>query len=229
MSGHEGGPGLDPQNAGSPDPVEDAVMSDVPAKPTTPERFRAPRFAVYDGLMGDEFGANVGAWLFHNRDRLKRAGVGDGRVNDQTRIAWCIRQLESVCPHTTALRAAIFDRLGEACEALEVPTFDPAGWEWNATLHHHGCFYGWHRDVPGAHAGEPGERVLSFVYYLHSTPKLFSGGELEFQDGTLVSPDNDRLVIFPSEQRHQVRLVECWAPGVTHGRFTINGWIRSAP
>lgn len=79
-------------------------------------------------------------------------------------------------------------------------------------------------------------RKISFVYYFHSVPKMFTGGELLLFDTQLaqdvyhpehtrIMPEHNSLVLFPSQYYHQVTPVACKADPFQHGRFTLNGWI----
>lgn len=79
-------------------------------------------------------------------------------------------------------------------------------------------------------------RKISFVYYFHSEPQQFTGGELLLLDTQLaqdtyspehtrIQPEHNSLVLFPSQFYHQVTPVACKADPYQHGRFTLNGWI----
>jgi hypothetical protein len=93
--------------------------------------------------------------------------------------------------------------------------------------------YHWHYDrIPWDDS-----RIISFVYYVHSEPRKFSGGELTLTDGllwgeevvgktkeTAIDPQNNRLVLFDSRTLHTVK--KTVAPQeFRDGRFSINVWI----
>lgn len=99
------------------------------------------------------------------------------------------------------------------------------------TSHLNGDFYGLHND-----AGEtaPG-RKLSYVYYFHSQPKAFTGGDLHLYDTnekdekcgnsyTCITPLHNRLIVFPSQFFHQVTTVQLEDNLDANGRHSINGW-----
>jgi SM-20-related protein len=83
-------------------------------------------------------------------------------------------------------------------------------------------------------------RILSCVYYFAETPPRFSGGDLRlhgFPDplretaGPIVdiTPEADKLVIFPSWLEHEVLPVHVPSDVWLDGRFSVNCWIHRAP
>lgn len=85
------------------------------------------------------------------------------------------------------------------------------------------------------------DRKITFVYYLHQQPKLFSGGEFVLYDshleaGTLIPSDsrriiqpiNNRLLLFVSRNFHEVLPVQCASGMFAHSRFAFSGWFHQA-
>ncbi|MCC0014897.1 MAG: 2OG-Fe(II) oxygenase [Rhodobiaceae bacterium] len=85
------------------------------------------------------------------------------------------------------------------------------------------------------------KRVLTFVYYLHKTPRPFSGGDLLVYTGypntdpsqqsmatIAVPPRNNTLVAFVSNTTHEVDVVRCPSGEFGDSRFTVNGWMQYA-
>jgi Rps23 Pro-64 3,4-dihydroxylase Tpa1-like proline 4-hydroxylase len=81
-------------------------------------------------------------------------------------------------------------------------------------------------------------RQVSFIYYFHTIPRQFKGGDLLLFDTdiennswhfkhTRISPTHNSLVLFPSQFYHQVTPVHLEPDEFMHGRFTLNGWIHS--
>jgi len=79
-------------------------------------------------------------------------------------------------------------------------------------------------------------REFTYVYYMHSQPRRFAGGELRIYPGTSVDairtapiatiePDNNRLVVFPSGLIHEASPV--YAPELAQAnlRFALSGWV----
>jgi len=81
-------------------------------------------------------------------------------------------------------------------------------------------------------------REITFVYFFHSEPRKFSGGELRIydtqsEDGRATSPGTHRvvyplqnqIVFFPSGCLHEILPVGIPSDGFADRRFTVNGWL----
>ena len=118
---------------------------------------------------------------------------------------------------------------------LYLPPFQIAGYEVQVRAYRDGHFFKVHRDVdpnfPGAH------RMINFVYYFHKQPKPYTGGDLLLFDTdiennrfttsafTLVQPEDNSLVFFPSACYHSVVPVGCPSKEFADSRFVINGHV----
>ncbi|AXG79510.1 2OG-Fe(II) oxygenase [Streptomyces paludis] len=128
---------------------------------------------------------------------------------------------------------AVEHTLGVSCRHTE-PSY-------SLNVHNDGDFYGPHQDSSAEFSPR---RLLTFVYYLHRTPRPFTGGELRVFDAALPlhtettgkweehtwrdwPPEHDSIVFFLPSAWHEVRPVNC--PGKQHAdsRFAINGWLCS--
>ncbi len=166
-----------------------------------------------------EWLASAGEWLHHNKGFFLRGGDEDGR----DRFNYELTEVDDLFKPTADLKAEILKHLAGAIEKVGIPDFDLEAIECHATLYHHGSHFAHHKDR------DDGTRRLAFCFYLHTEPKMFSGGELEFLDGTMVEANHNRLVIFDPYQQHRVRRVECWSADFLHGRWAISGWIHGKP
>ncbi|HHH31421.1 MAG TPA: 2OG-Fe(II) oxygenase [Polyangiaceae bacterium] len=96
--------------------------------------------------------------------------------------------------------------------------------EHQITAYRDGDRYQVHRDDDGV---DPAGRALTYVYYFNESPCRYRGGELVLHHGEreeVISPRNNRLIMFPSAVPHEVRVVS--APdGVRARRYTVNGWL----
>lgn len=125
------------------------------------------------------------------------------------------------------LEQKIRDRLDEIHRLLEIKKFEIDSFEVQLTSHNDGEYFKWHRDNS---TPETANRLITFVYYFHSIPKPFSGGELIIYNNEtqhVIEPANDSIVIFNSGLRHEVNTIVCPSRLFKDGRFTLNGWIRS--
>lgn len=94
------------------------------------------------------------------------------------------------------------------------------------TCHNHNDFYKPHID---GGKGKFESRIITFVYYFHSIPKKFYGGELiiQLKDGEtkVVEPENNMIIFFDSTLLHAVGPVNCPSMNFADSRFTLNGWL----
>jgi SM-20-related protein len=103
------------------------------------------------------------------------------------------------------------------------------------TASNHGDFFRIHSDTG---EGELATREITFVYFFHSRPNAFKGGELRIYDsrvesgqhasiGTFktVAPRHNQVVFFPSFLMHEVMPVHSPSRTFADSRFTVNGWI----
>jgi SM-20-related protein len=111
--------------------------------------------------------------------------------------------------------------------------------EMQMTTHSDGGFFKIHNDNSSPNTAS---RFLTYVYYFHQEPVAFSGGQLRLYDDSRVEawnwvpvatfaeikPQNNMLLFFPSRHYHEVLPTLCRTDHFADGRFTINGWVRTA-
>lgn len=166
--------------------------------------------------------------LFELTDVMKESGPSS---DFETRVSQIFKQ--GLGPHKPAFKAAIHARLDEFFNSLGVEPFAVARTELQLIAHGNDAFYRAHIDTAAGPNGllEPSVRILSAVYYFHRQPKGFTGGELSlFQFGKgdeaeHIAPLHNRLVVFPSFARHEVRKVVCPSGLFEDSRFSINCWL----
>lgn len=192
---------------------------------TAAARYRRALAHVVDGVLGDDFGRKLSQWIKPNLHLLKRGGDPEGLSRFNYELTTLDDYYDGLAPFNAALAAHEDDAL----EPCGVEPFDARGVECHLTLYHHGAHFAWHDDFPDYDGEFAPTRRLTFCYYMHTSPKMFEGGELEFLDGTVVEPKNDRLVFFHPLQQHRVRRVECWSAEAMHGRWALMGWLHGDP
>jgi len=126
---------------------------------------------------------------------------------------------------------AVEHTLGVSCQHTEP--------EYSLNVHNDGDFYGSHQDATAEFSPR---RLLTFVYYLHRTPRPFTGGELRVFDAALPlhtetagnwqertwrdwEPEHDSIVFFLPTVWHEVRPVACPSRRHPDSRFALNGWL----
>ena len=199
-----------------------------PDAPLVPNRFREPLYHVIDDVVDESVAAKLGRWFCDHRHELSRGGdeFGNSRWNFEMLD---VDRFAEVADAIKPIKKKLIELASDATllDKLAVPEFDLRHIETHATLYHHGSHFNWHDDAPGPDGGLVPTRRITFTYYMHTEPKLFSGGELEFIDGTTVEPKNNRLVLFHPIQQHRVRPVECWSSHVLDGRWALVGWLHA--
>ncbi|WP_189095662.1 2OG-Fe(II) oxygenase [Streptomyces kronopolitis] len=171
--------------------------------------------AAADGLMPP---STIGPDRQVNRDIWRSRSGHDFAVPE---LLSCIDEVQEAVEHT----------LGVSCQGTE-PTY-------GLISYNDGDFYAPHQDsTPEFHP----ERMLKFVYFVHRTPRPFTGGELRVFDIALPlhtegsvswedrtwrdwEPEHDSIVFFRPSAWHEVRKVSCPTKQPEDSRFAINGWL----
>ena len=133
---------------------------------------------------------------------------------------------EEILRHLTAARAKLLSAVG-------IEPFDPWSLELERCAHLDGDYFRPHIDTytEAQRGGMRGDRILTLVYYFHRQPRGFRGGELvlhPFGQGVenVIEPHDNRLVVFPSFARHEVRPLTVPGNVPADARFSVTGWLR---
>ena len=117
------------------------------------------------------------------------------------------------------------------CSACGMAPFPLESIEMELAVHRDGGFYHGHVDTVVGQPGDEANRVLTAVYYINSSPRRFTGGQLALYpllgDGepALLAPEHNLLVAFPSIAQHEVRPVSLDPDSFADARFAINCWF----
>jgi SM-20-related protein len=146
------------------------------------------------------------------------------------------RVLMDLAQHQDVMLERIKTVLPQVLDKLGMEEFSIAGVEVQVTASNDGDFFHFHSDNSSDRVAS---RHLTFVYFFHSEPRQFEGGELRIHDaglegGTYVSqgsyqtivPQQNQIVFFPCELLHEITPVNCAAQLFADSRFTLNGWLR---
>lgn len=178
----------------------------------------AARFLRLSGFLGPAASAHIRAFALGRSRELEQAAGGLARAPRV--VAW---DVDALAPHlvwwlrreTPSLARSLrvpLTSLGKIETQLAISRAD------DSLPQHIDC------DRP-----ETKSRRISFVYYAHAEPRLFDGGELVLHDPagrmTVLDPEGDSLVVFPSNVLHEVRPVRLRSDAAEDGRVTLNGWI----
>jgi Rps23 Pro-64 3,4-dihydroxylase Tpa1-like proline 4-hydroxylase len=125
---------------------------------------------------------------------------------------------------------------------LRIAAFEPSFSETHALFYGDGDFFAPHNDT-----GPENTRRVTFVCNLQSTPRTFEGGDLilydtyfrpgRITDGpeepcfattyTRIFPEDNRIVLFPSEFYHEVTPVTYRGTDPVGERISITGWVHT--
>lgn len=202
-----------------------------------------PRYArIFDFLPEDEV-QKLFEWALSTADRFRPATVSKARprVDPDRRIALTSAKLG---PLEGLLRERFLAALPHIMADTGTAGPSPTALELELAAHGDGAYYGPHLDIAigasreakGAGRGE--DRVLSAVYYFHTQPQAFSGGQLRlFRFGALppvqepqpashvdLEPVRNSLVAFPSWVPHEVRRISVPTGEFRDYRFALNCW-----
>jgi len=196
------------------------------ANGSVPARYRKAQSHIVDNALSAEFQTELADWLFHKRGSFERVGP----TYEADRMAFELRRPDALSAEAIApIRKKVVETFPQALEACAVDDFDLAHVEFRTSLFHHGSVFGWHYEEFDDIEATDTVRQLAFAYYLHSTPCMFTGGEMEFLDGSNIEPKTNRLVFYNPTQPISIREVECYSAHPLHGRWSISGWLHSGP
>jgi len=164
----------------------------------------------------------AGKALFYQRNQFEL-------LADDLGVAFRFHQYAAMEVELEALAGELRKRICEVYPnhlgACGVPEFAFESLTVDARLHHHHCFTGWQQEAFDDQGQIVGNRMLAWQLTLHTEPKMFSGGEVELADGTLLEPAVNRLVLYHPAQLAKVRQVECWSAHALHGRWSLTGYV----
>ena len=137
--------------------------------------------------------------------------------------------------YTSMIHDRLLTLLPDVLAAFEHETFPVAHVDIQLTASNDGDFFRMHQDNSSA---EINTREISFVYYFHSEPKAFTGGQLKLYNSRngevdhsrevtaqTITPRQNTVVLFQSSYDHEVLPVRCPSRKFVNSRFTVNGWI----
>jgi Rps23 Pro-64 3,4-dihydroxylase Tpa1-like proline 4-hydroxylase len=194
-----------------------------------------PPHVIRRDFLPADMASQFVAYALANEGRFAASKVGVGgelRVDPRVRRSMALGDFGP-------LRDALQERLlplGPTLTAeLRVTPFEGGKIELDMAAHNDGAFYTRHIDTQRGDDQQT-MRVLSAVYYFHTSTKAFSGGALRLHAiggddaGKYVDlePAHNTLVVFPSWMSHEVMPVSCPSGRFADSRFSINCWFRKA-
>ncbi len=180
--------------------------------------FDKPLLYPIAGAMGKDFAAALIEWTSSNRDRFAIGGDGVHRRDVELPDADGVELVDE-------LGRRVLELYPEALEACKVEPFEVAWLERHLIGYLQGDRFGWHTDhFQSSLSLREETKAITFLYYAHRDPRGFTGGGLEFFDGSVLEPDNDLLAFFNPYQRHRVLPVKVHGDAWLDGRWSVAGW-----
>ncbi|MFF3013825.1 2OG-Fe(II) oxygenase [Streptomyces sp. NPDC057939] len=187
-------------------------------------------------LLGSERAGRILERAMVTADRtMKASTIRDGEVVPAFR-----RSRSDGAFTAPELLAAINEVLPSVEQALGI-SCPNSEFSYGLNVHNDGDFYRAHQDVGALDFAS--RRRLTFVYYVHRTPRPFEGGALRVYDGATLlhadgrplawedrawqdwGPDHDSIVFFRPDRWHEVRTLSCPSGDPRDSRFAVNGWL----
>lgn len=154
------------------------------------------------------------------------------RIDLSERISQVLRKIDE---YQVLFESKLMKLMSFIFERIKCKVFNPHKFEIQLVAHRDGAFFKPHIDTE-LNKSAKSRRVISCVYYFHTMPKAFSGGELRLyslSNGKQVNfidiePLCDTLIFFPSWFPHEVLPVICPNKSFMDSRFAINIWIHES-
>lgn len=181
------------------------------------------RVGLWDAV-GQEDEGGIPAMIFDAGNQLV--------VDPDVRLAYRYRLLPDLRTWFIDRLTGLMDRT-DAFRRIGMQPFQPDRIETQITRYSEAGHFNIHRDSGSAVP----ERRLTFVYYFHHQPRRFRGGDLllfdepdhrpssKLTEFTRIQPDDNSLILFPSDRLHAVMPVALSSDDLMDGRWTINGWL----
>jgi Rps23 Pro-64 3,4-dihydroxylase Tpa1-like proline 4-hydroxylase len=191
----------------------------------------AAQWILIPNFLKDEARSQLLTYVLSQADQFVPTSTSTGEIDyRKSQILYNFPEFSDWMTHQVGTK------LPEIFTQLDVMPFTPSQIEIQLTAHNDGNYYKIHNDNG---SGDAATRTISYVYYFYREPKGFSGGELRLYDlsieqgyysqaesYTLIEPQNNSLIFFPSHTLHEVMPVVCPSRSFADSRFTLNGWIR---
>jgi SM-20-related protein len=183
-------------------------------------------------FLGEAIVKRLLQYVRANEAEFKANTVGyKEKINESISVSSSLKKIGNF---RNEIQSEISGVLPNVFREIGCTPFEPMGYEMLISAYGHGAFYGRHVDNNIGATSEPSDRMITMVYYFHTLPKSFSGGELRLhslaasgRDGSFVDidPVSDSAVFFPSWFPHEVLSVTCPDGRFMDSRFAITCMI----
>jgi len=198
---------------------------------------RIPAHAVRRDLLPADEQAALLAWVLAHEDLMQPSRIGTGETAPDIRNSLSVRK-----DMHGPWKAPMMERIGALVPGLiaelGMQPLPVHKIEADMVAYRDGGFVRPHIDT-AAYVRQPGDRMLTMVYYFHREPKGFGGGALRIHPPSVppadapqhldLVPENNSLIAFAAWVPHEVLPVSVPSGRYEDCRFAINFWARRAP
>ncbi|WP_159470884.1 2OG-Fe(II) oxygenase [Dyadobacter sp. 3J3] len=186
-------------------------------------------------FFSDELNAEILAYAVKRQLDFKQSVIYSRGIPKiaESRISLTLKDFE---PYKSIIQENVRKRIPELIDGLKISKFSTGEIETEFVCYGDGSLFKPHIDT-AVHRKTGKPRVISAIYYLHSLPKKFEGGNLRIHTIAIgggmeksidISPHNNSLLAFPSFAPHEVRPVTAPRIDFKDFRFAINCCILKA-
>jgi SM-20-related protein len=195
-----------------------------------PQSFPAPHFVLHDFLPAAQHQALL-AWTLTQESRFTPAGIAGQTVNNSIRRC---ERLNDLGPFASIFTQLLTDSYQQWLTTLDASAFDQTSIELQIAAYGDGAHFAFHTDTGSGTSHAPTRRMLTAIYYFYRSPKLFTGGDLRLYDlrarpGSgdyiTIAPEQNTLLVFPSELGHEVTPITQTTGLFADFRFVVNCWL----
>ena len=198
-----------------------------------------PPHRVFRNFLNEDEHAALLHWATASEELLAPSTLGTGgNVYLEHRGSRSLFLKERLGPWKDMLRNRLRAAMPELFVGAGLKPFEVSRFELELVVYGDGAHFARHVDTMRAGAPSEADRLLTGVYYFHTEPRAFSGGELRLfrfgdsgaapGDFVDIAPEQNSLVVFPSWASHEVRPVHCPGGAYRDSRFSVNCWLERA-
>ncbi len=197
--------------------------------------FQEAPLVIIDGFLRQDENRRLLTFALEQKNKFVLAGFGYKKREIDIRKRSTLA-LFSIGSTKDVFHDFIRNNMNWLCGALNIETFTIDKISTKITNHVDGGFFNIHKDT-NVGIEESNHRSISWLYYFHQSPKRFQGGELFLFDTHLesdsfkeksfikVNPNNNRLVLFPSQFYHGVMETRVPSRAFEDGRLAVSGHV----
>ncbi len=199
-----------------------------------PESLAAPHFVLHNFLPPAQHAALL-AWTLTQQSNFTPAGIAGQTVDNTIRRCDRLNDLGPFAPIFTQLLTTSY---AQWLDTLSAAAFTQTKVELQIAAYGNAAHFAFHTDTGSLTSHAPTRRMLTAIYYFFREPQLFTGGDLRLYNlrsrptlipdpttFTTITPEQNSLLVFPSELGHEVTPIIQSTGHFADFRFVVNCWL----